>query len=204
MVHVVTAYLPPLVRLNPGMIDREVVRFLALTSRAWIDLMLSPEAHPAFAGRAPHMIAEAAPDAPPWAYLLDAPDPPTGGEGTAPGGAAPPIAAWVGAPPAARARQWRKVVAHLEALGRLGPGRRGGPRTFTPPGSGAAPAAGGPCADHAGPLHGEPATPDLLLYAPGVPGRPGARDLYPGLPGAAGPLSRPPRRPRRRLDVGAP
>ena len=132
VVHVVTAYLPPLVRLNPGMIDREAVRFLALTSRAWIALMLNPEAHPAFAGRAPE-VPDAPTADPPWAYLLDTPGPRAAGEGTAPGEAAPPIAAWVAAPRAARARQWRQVVAHLEALGRLGPGRRGGPRTLARP-----------------------------------------------------------------------
>src|SRR5205085_11184399 len=46
VVQAVTAYLPPLFKLDPGMIDREAVRFVVLTSRAWIGLMLDPEAQP--------------------------------------------------------------------------------------------------------------------------------------------------------------
>jgi hypothetical protein len=111
-VSVITAYLPDLVTRDPGMIDREGVGFLALTSRRWINLMLNAEAPP--------------PGVDPLASWQM---PGTGGppapvmQPAEPGGVA--LGGWLGLSWAERRRRWQKVAAHLRALGRIGGGQRG-------------------------------------------------------------------------------
>ncbi|HMA37993.1 MAG TPA: hypothetical protein VKY74_26320 [Chloroflexia bacterium] len=118
-VSVMTAYLPELVTLDPGMIDRVGVAFLALTSRRWIAAMLNPEAAPAGG----ELLAA-------WSRPDDQPAPPSPVIQAATD-AGP--AAWMAMSQEARRLYWRKVAAHLRALGRIGPVPAGRGPTFAEP-----------------------------------------------------------------------
>jgi hypothetical protein len=111
-VSVITAYLPDLVTRDPGMIDREGVGFLALTSRRWINLMLNAEAPtPGVDPLAPWQMPSA--EAPPARRIQPAES----------GGAI--VDGWLAMSWAERRKLWQKVAAHMRALDQIGGGQRG-------------------------------------------------------------------------------